>query len=68
MTVTKKIEVESLDELIKLFGAFDENIRVVCEFFAVQVVMQHGQSQLMGADRDVEVALTVLHKLRVFLN
>lgn len=64
MTVTKKIEVESLDELIKLFGAFDENIRAVCECFDVKVVMQDGQSQLMGEDRDVERALAVLNKLR----
>ncbi len=67
MTVTKKIEVESLDELIKLFGAFDENIRAVCECFDVKVVMQDGQSQLMGEDRDVERALAVLNKLRCFI-
>jgi len=67
LTVTKKIEVESLDELIKLFGAFDENIRAVCECFDVKVVMQDGQSQLMGEDRDVERALAVLNKLRSFI-
>ena len=67
MTVTKKIEVESLDELIKLFGAFDENIRAVCECFDVKVVMRDGQSQLMGEDRDVERALAVLNKLRSFI-
>lgn len=67
MTVTKKIEVDSLDELIKLFGAFDENIRAVCECFDVKVVMQDGQSQLMGEDRDVERALAVLNKLRSFI-
>lgn len=67
MTVTKKIEVESLDELIKLFGAFDENIGAVCECFDVKVVMQDGQSQLMGEDRDVERALAVLNKLRSFI-
>ena len=67
MTVTKKIEVESLDELIKLFGAFDEKIRAVCECFDVKVVMQVGQSQLMGEDRDVERALAVLNKLRSFI-
>lgn len=67
MTVTKKIEVESLDELIKLFGAFDENIRAACECFDVKVVMQDGQSQLMGEDRDVERALAVLNKLRSFI-
>lgn len=59
--------MESLDELIKLFGAFDENIRAVCECFDVKVVMQDGQSQLMGEDRDVERALAVLNKLRSFI-
>ena len=56
-----------MDELIKLFGAFDENIRAVCECFDVKVVMQDGQSQLMGEDRDVERALAVLNKLRSFI-
>lgn len=53
-----------MDELIKLFGAFDENIKTVCEAFDVKVVMQEGQSQLMGDERDVERALSVLDKLK----
>lgn len=65
--VTRKIEVESMEELIKLFGPFDENIKAVCEAFDVKVVMQDGQSQLMGDERDVERALSVLDKLRNFI-
>ena len=59
--------MESLEELIKLFGPFDENIKAVCEAFDVKVVMQEGQSQLMGNERDVECALSVLGKLKSFI-
>lgn len=59
--------MESLEELIKLFGPFDENIKAVCEAFDVKVVMQDGQSQLMGNERDVECALSVLDKLKSFI-
>lgn len=59
--------MESLEELIKLFGPFDENIKAVCEAFDVKVVMQDGQSQLMGNERDVECALSVLGKLKSFI-
>lgn len=66
-TVTKKIEVESLDQLIRLFGPFDENIKVMCEAFDVKVVLQEGQSQLMGEEHAVNGALAVLDKLNSFI-
>lgn len=59
--------MESMEELIKLFGPFDENIKAVCEAFDVKVVMQEGQSQLMGDERDVERAISVLNKLKSFI-
>lgn len=65
--VTRKIEVESMEELIKLFGPFDENIKAVCDALDVKVVTQEGQSQLMGDERDVERALSVLAKLKSFI-
>lgn len=68
LTITRKIEVDTMDELIRLFGAFDENIKAVCEAFDVKVVMQDGQSQLMGDERDVERALAVLNKLKSFID
>lgn len=56
-----------MEELIKLFGPFDENIKTVCEAFDVKVVVSEGQSQLMGDERDVERALSVLNKLKSFI-
>lgn len=56
-----------MEELIKLFGPFDENIKAVCEAFDVKVVMQEGQSQLMGDERDVDRAISVLTKLKSFI-
>lgn len=56
-----------MDELIKLFGAFDENIKAVCEAFDVKVVMSEGQSNLLGDEQNVDKALSVLNKLREFI-
>lgn len=57
-----------MDELIKLFGAFDENIKAVCEAFDVKVVMSEGQSNLLGDEQNVDKALSVLNKLREFIH
>ena len=57
-----------MDELIKLFGAFDENIKAVCEAFDVKVIMQDGQSNLLGDEQNVDKALSVLNKLREFIH
>ena len=65
--VSKKIETDSMDELIKLFGPFDENIKAVCAAFDVKVVMQDGQSSLYGEDVNVDKALAVVRKLRDFI-
>ena len=56
-----------MDELIKLFGPFDENIKAVCAAFDVKVVMQDGQSSLYGEDVNVDKALAVVRKLRDFI-
>lgn len=65
--VTKKIPIESMDELIKLFGAFDENIKAVCQAFDVRVVVDNGQSSLLGESQNVDDALAVIGKLRNFI-
>lgn len=65
--VSKKIEVETMDELIKLFGPFDENIKAICQAFDVKIVMQDGSSSVMGDGKDVDKALSVVRKLRDFI-
>lgn len=62
--ISRKIDVESMDELIKLFGPFDENIKAICQAFDVRVVVDNGQSSLMGEESNVETALAVIKKLR----
>ena len=65
--ISKKIEVESMDELVKLFGPFDENIKTICTAFDVKVVMQDGQSSLLGEDANVLKAMSVVDKLKSFI-
>ena len=62
--ISRKIDVKSMDELIKLFGPFDENIKAICQAFDVRVVVDNGQSSLMGEESNVETALAVIKKLR----
>lgn len=52
-----------MDTLIRLFGAFDENIKVVCEYFDVRVMQKCGQSCLTGEESNVDKALSVVKKL-----
>ena len=62
--ISRKIEVESMDELVQLFGPFDENIKAICQAFEVKVVMLEGQSSLLGDEENVTKALEVLNKLK----
>ena len=65
--ISKKIEVDSVDELVKLFGPFDENIKAICQAFDVKVVMQDGQSSLLGEEQNVCKAIAVINKLKTFI-
>lgn len=65
--ISKKIQVETMDELIKIFGPFDENIKCICTAFDVKVVVQDGQSSLMGEESNVDLAMKVVDKLKNFI-
>ncbi|MCH5152230.1 MAG: PhoH family protein [Clostridiales bacterium] len=56
-----------MDELVKLFGPFDENIKAICAAFDVKVAMQEGQSSLYGDEANVAMAIRVVNKLRNFI-
>lgn len=64
---TAKIPTDSLDELMKLFGPFDENIKAICASFDVKVVMQDGQNNILGDEINVRRAMEVIDKLRDFI-
>lgn len=66
--ISKTIKTDSMDELIKLFGPFDENIKAICAAFDVKVVPENGQSSLYGEEKNVVSALAVIEKLRGFIS
>lgn len=65
--ISRKIEVESMDELIRIFGPFDENIKAICQAFDVKVVVDNGQSCILGEQPAVDKAIAVVGKLRSLL-
>lgn len=65
--ISRKIEVESMDELIRIFGPFDENIKAICQAFDVKVVVDNGQSCILGEQPAVDRAMAVVGKLRSLL-
>lgn len=65
--ISRKIEVESMDELIRIFGPFDENIKAICQAFDVKVVVDNGQSCILGEQPAVDKAMAVIGKLRSLL-
>lgn len=65
--ISRKMEVESMDELIRIFGPFDENIKAICQAFDVKVVVDNGQSCILGEQPAVDKAMAVVGKLRSLL-
>lgn len=65
--VSKIIEVQSLDELVKLFGPMDENVKALSAAFDVKIVVQDGHCSVFGEENNVDNAVAVLNKLKHFV-
>ncbi len=65
--VSKIIEVQSMDELLKLFGALDENVKAISAAFDVKVVVQDGHCSVFGEEEKVDKAAAVIDKLKHFI-
>lgn len=65
--VTEKIIAPSADALIKIFGAFDENINAICKAFDVTIVTQQGENFFSGESEAVDLARLVVDKLSAFV-
>ena len=57
------IEIENLNQMIELFGKFDENMKLLEEELDVQIVARETQLHLLGNDKSVDIAYTVITKL-----
>lgn len=59
----KKILVESLEVLYKLFGNLDENLTKIESEFKVKIASREGEVIIIGEEAVVEVVETLLYKL-----
>jgi len=66
--ITKKIDVNDVDALMKIFGALDENITIIKNAFNVEVQNQQGENYFKGEEQNVNAALTVVEKLSKFIH
>lgn len=57
------IEIENLNQMMELFGRFDENMKLLEEELDVQIVARDTQLHLLGNDKSVDIAYTVITKL-----
>lgn len=62
---TAKIAVESMDEMIKLFGVFDENLKVISSETGARIIAAGDCIRIEGSNKTVELAATVVDKLLI---
>ncbi|MBQ3864533.1 MAG: PhoH family protein [Clostridia bacterium] len=55
--------VDSVEEISRLFGSFDENLQVVMEQTGAQIMAREGEIHIAGDEGSVHLAETVLDKL-----
>lgn len=65
--VSKRIETQSMDELVKIFGPFDENIKAISQALDVRVIMQDGECCVLGDEINVNKAMSVIDKIKDFI-
>lgn len=58
-----KINADTVDALIKLFGSCDENINMIKDKLGVEVVNNKGEFCFSGEEENVNLALNVVKKL-----
>lgn len=62
-TVTQYVPIESMDDVIRLFGVFDENLRVIEEETETAIRSVDDTIRISGSERNVNVAVGVVEKL-----
>lgn len=62
---TAESAVESMDEMIKLFGVFDENLKVISAETGAQIIAAGDCIRMEGSAEAAELAKTVVDKLLI---
>ncbi len=63
MTTEQSVSIERMEEAVNLFGAFDENIRLVEQEFQVSIVNRDGELKVSGEGENVRLAVQALNGL-----
>ena len=62
---TAESAVESMDEMIKLFGVFDENLKVISAETGARIIAAGDCIRIEGSAEAAELAKTVVDKLLI---
>ncbi len=62
------IVIDRIENIVELFGSFDENIRIIENEYAVSVVERDSQLKISGAIEDVDKAKKVIENLLSLMN
>ena len=62
-TVTEFTEIESMDEIIKLFGVFDENLKIIEAETGTNIAADSEKINISGKQSAVDIARNVVEKL-----
>jgi len=60
---TAKIDVDSIEQLMGLFGSFDENVRMIEEELDVNITARENQIWIEGQEQNVDLAYKVIMQL-----
>ena len=62
------IVIDRIENIVELFGSFDENIRIIENEYAVSVIERDSQLKISGAIEDVDKAKKVIENLISLMN
>lgn len=65
--VVRHVSVESMDEMIRLFGVFDENLKIIEEETGARIRAEGDCIKIEGDEASAELAATVADKLLMML-
>lgn len=61
--VEKGKTVSDMQDMMKLFGSFDQNLKIIEEEFDVDIILREGELRIIGEEAEVEMANKVIDAL-----
>ena len=61
------IDIKQVEQIVSLFGSFDENIKIIEKKYGVKITSHSGSIKISGTDAAVEKAVRVINCLLIML-